>query len=252
MDMGIKGRVALITGGSMGIGGAAAILLAQEGAHVVISARREKELAESAARIRAEAGVDDVLTISADCTKDEDVQNLVRRVVERHGKVDILVNSIGAAKAGHFLKLTDADWEQSLALKLMGQVRTARAVFPHMEKQGWGRIVNVIGTHARLAEAHAMPAGVANAGLLNFTRALAELGGPKGVLVNAVSPGTVNTARLKYLRDNGVEYDLKTITLGRFAEAVEIANAIVFLASERCTYMCGSVVSIDGGQIKTV
>lgn len=252
MDMGIKGRVALITGGSMGIGGAAAILLAQEGAKVVISARREKELAESVARIRAEAGVDDVLAVSADCTKEADVRNLVQRVVERHGKVDILVNSIGSAKAGHFLELTDADWEQSLALKLMGQIRTARAVFPYMEKQGWGRIVNVIGTHALLAEAHAMPAGVANAGLLNFTRAMAELGGPKGVLVNAVSPGTVNTARLKYLIDHGVEYDLKTITLGRFAEAVEIANAIVFLASERCTYMCGSVVTIDGGQIKTI
>ncbi len=251
MDMGIKGRVALVTGGSMGIGGATATLLAQEGAHIVISARREKELAESAARIRAETGVD-VLAVPADCTKEADVQNLVKRVIDRHGKVDILVNSVGAAKAGHFLKLTDADWEQSLALKLMGQIRTARAVYPYMEKQKWGRIVNVIGTHALLPEAHAMPAGVANAGLLNFTRAMAELGGPNGVLVNAVNPGTVNTARLKYLMGNGVEYDLKTITLGRFAEAVELANAIVFLASERASYCCGSVLTVDGGQIKTI
>lgn len=251
MDLGLKGKVALVTGGSQGIGRASATLLAREGAHVVISARREKELAEAAAAIRGEAGVD-VLGVPTDCTKEADVRNLVQRVLDKHGRVDVLVNSIGSAKAGHFLELSDSDWEQSLALKLMGQIRVARAVYPHMEKQRWGRIVNVIGTHASLAEAHAMPAGVANAGLLNFTRALAELGGPKGVLVNGVSPGTVNTARLKYLLDNGVQYDLKTITLGRFAEAVEIANAIVFLASERATYICGSVLTVDGGQLKTI
>ena len=251
MDLGIKGKIALVTGGSMGIGAASATLLAQEGAKVVISARREKELADAAARIRAETGAE-VLGVATDCTKEEDVRNLVRRTIDQHGRVDILVNSIGSAKAGDFLKLSDGDWEQSLALKLMGQVRVARAVYPHMEKQRWGRIVNVIGTHALLAEAHAMPAGAANAGLLNFTRALAELGGPKGVLVNAVSPGTVNTARLKYLIDQGVQYDLKTITLGRFAEAVEIASAIVFLASARASYCCGAVLSVDGGQIKTI
>ena len=251
MDLGLKGKVALITGGSQGIGKASATLLAKEGARVVISARREKELADAAAAIRNETAVE-VLGVPTDCTKEADVRNLVQRVLDKHGRVDVLVNSIGSAKAGHFLELSDADWEQSLALKLMGQIRVARAVYPHMEKRGWGRIINVIGTHASLAEAHAMPAGVANAGLMNFTRALAELGGPKGVLVNGVSPGTVNTARLKYLMDNGVQYDLKSITLGRFAEAVEIANAIVFLASERATYICGSVLTVDGGQLKTI
>jgi NAD(P)-dependent dehydrogenase (short-subunit alcohol dehydrogenase family) len=251
MDMGLKGKVALVTGGSLGIGAASATLLAREGAKIVISARREKELAESAAKIKAETGVE-VMGVPTDCTKEDDVRELVRRTVDKHGRVDILVNSIGSAKAGDFLKLSDEDWQFSLSLKLMGQMRVARAVYPYMEKQGWGRIVNVIGTHAQLAEAHAMPAGVANAGLLNFTRALAELGGPKGVLVNAVSPGTVNTARLKYLLDTGVTYVLKTITLGRFAEAVEIANAIVFLASERASYCCGTVITVDGGQLKTI
>jgi len=134
----------------------------------------------------------------------------------------------------------------------MGQIRVARAVLPHMQKQRWGRIVNVIGTHALFAEAHAMPAGVANAGLLNFTKALAELGGPDGILVNAVSPGTVNTARLQYLMSKGVTYDLSRITLGRFAEPSELASVIVFLASDRASYMCGACVTVDGGQIKTI
>jgi NAD(P)-dependent dehydrogenase (short-subunit alcohol dehydrogenase family) len=251
MDLGIANKVALVTGGSMGIGGATALLLAQEGARVAISARRPLELERAAAKLRDETAAD-VLTVPADCTKEADVAAMVRRVVEHYGRIDILVNSIGAAKAGHFLKLSEEDWQQSLALKLMGQIRVAREVYPHMEKQRWGRIINVIGTHAVLAEAHAMPAGVANAGLLNFTKALAELGGPNGVLVNGVSPGTVRTARLEYLMSQGVHYDLQNITLHRFAEAHEIANAIVFLASERASYICGSVLTVDGGQLKTI
>jgi 3-oxoacyl-[acyl-carrier protein] reductase len=251
MELGLKNKVALVTGGSLGIGAATATLLAQEGATVAISARRENELNATAARIREETGAD-VLPISADCTLAADVKSAVDQVIDRHGRIDILVNSIGNAKAGNFLDLSEEDWQQSLALKLMGQIRVAKEVFPHMQRRKWGRIVNVIGTHAWLAEAHAMPAGVANAGLLNFTRALAELGGPDGVLVNGVNPGTVRTARLEYLIANGVEYDLDTITLHRFAEADEIANAIVFLASERASYICGSILNVDGGQLKTI
>lgn len=251
MDLGIKGKVALITGGSMGIGGATARLLAKEGVTVAITARREKELADAAMQIGSETR-SEIMPVVADCTVPEDVKNAVQKVAERYGRIDILVNSIGSAAAGDFLELTEEDWQKSLALKLMGQIRVAREVFPHMQKQKWGRIVNVIGTHAWLAEPHAMPAGVANAGLANFTRALAELGGPHGILVNGVNPGTVNTARLKYLLTRGVEYDLKTITLHRFAEAEEIANAIAFLASERASYICGSILNVDGGQLKTI
>jgi 3-oxoacyl-[acyl-carrier protein] reductase len=251
MDLGIKGKVALIAGGSMGIGGATARILANEGVSLAITARREKELADAASAIHAETGAE-VLPVVADCTLVDDIENAVKKVVDRYGRIDILVNSIGTAAAGDFLELSEDDWQKSLALKLMGQIRLSRAAFPHMKKQKWGRIVNVIGTHAWLAEAHAMPAGVANAGLANFTRALAELGGPHGILVNGVNPGTVNTARLKYLLTRGVEYDLKTITLGRFAEAEEIANAIAFLASERATYICGSILNVDGGQLKTI
>lgn len=251
MDLGIKGKVALITGGSMGIGGATARLLASEGVSIAITARRAKELGETAIAISSETGAQ-VLPLVADCTVVDDVKKAVAKAAGHYGRIDILVNSIGSAAAGDFLELTEEDWQRSLALKLMGQIRVAREVFPHMKKQKWGRIVNVIGTHAWLAEAHAMPAGVANAGLANFTRALAELGGPHGILVNAVNPGTVNTARLKYLIDRGVEYDLKTITLNRFAEAQEIANAIAFLASERASYICGSILNVDGGQLKTI
>lgn len=251
MDLGLKGKVALVTGGSKGIGAATAMLLAREGARVAISARRQSELDDMAGRIRGDTGAE-VLPVAADCTKPDEVTALIRRVLDHFGRIDILVNSIGAAKAGAFAELTERDWQESLALKLFGQIRVAREVFPHMQKQRWGRIVNVIGTHAWLAEAHAMPAGVANAGLLNFTKALAELGGPDGVLVNGLNPGTVRTARLEYLMEQGVEYDLKNITLHRFAEPEEIASAIVFLASERASYICGAVLNVDGGQLKCI
>lgn len=249
MDLGLKGKVALVTGGSKGIGRASAMGLAAEGASVAISARQQHTLDEAAGDIRGRTGAA-VVTIAADCTAAHDVTAMVRTVLERFGRIDILVNSIGAARVGPFQKLSDQDWQDSLALKLMGQVRVAREVFPHMQKQRWGRIVNVIGTHALFPEAHAMPAGAANAALTNFTKALAELGGRDGVLVNGVHPGTVRTDRLEYIMKQGVEYDLKRITLGRFGEPEELASVIVFLASERSSYMCGSFVTVDGGQIK--
>ncbi len=251
MDLGIKDKVALITGGSKGIGGATATLLAREGVRLAISARSQQELDEKAKALRDECGAE-VLPLAADCSKTADVDAMVAKVARHYGRIDILVNSIGSAKAGAFTDLSDQDWHDSLALKLYGQIKTARAVFPHMQKQRWGRIVNVIGTHATFAEAHAMPAGVANAGLMNFTKALAELGGPYGVLVNGVNPGTVRTARLEYLMSQGVEYDLKSITLHRFAEPEEIAAAVVFLASARASYVCGAFLNVDGGQLKCI
>lgn len=251
MDLGLKGRVALITGGSKGIGRASARSLTAEGARVAIAARNREGLEKAAGPIRAETG-GEVITVSADCTIDGEVSAMVERVLDHFGRIDILVNSIGAAKAGPFIELADEDWQESLALKLMGQIRAARAVFPHMRKQRWGRIINVVGVHCSLPDAQAMPAGVANAGLLNFTKALAELGGRDGVLVNSVNPGTVRTARLEYLLQKGVRYDLNRITLGRFADPEEVASVITFLASERSSYICGACITVDGGQVKCI
>lgn len=249
MDLGLKGKSAIVTGGSGGIGKAVAHGLAAEGVKVAIAARRLPELQQAAKQIEAKTG-SPVVPIQADCTKRDEIRKLVSETLAHFGKIDILVNSIGAAKAGPFLELSERDWSDSLSLKLFGQIYAAQEVFPHMQKQRWGRIINVIGTHAYFPEAHAMPAGVANAALMNFTKALAELSGPHGVLVNGVNPGTVRTARLEYLMDQGVTYDMSRITLGRVAEPEEIASVVVFLASERSSYICGASINVDGGQIK--
>ena len=257
MDLGLKGKCALVTGGSMGIGKAAALALAEEGCRVAIGARGKEALAQAAAEIARHTQVE-AMAVQADCTKPAEIRRMVGEVLERFGRIDILVNSIGSAKSGHFLQLTDEEWRDSLELKLFGVVHCCREVVPYMQRRGWGRIVNLIGHRGRQPEAQAMPAGVANAGLINFTKALADEFVRDGILVNGVSPCPMQTRRLDYMvkakasmmgisEEAAREAFLRDIPIGRFAQPHEIAPLIAFLASERNTYISGTTVSIDGG-----
>jgi NAD(P)-dependent dehydrogenase (short-subunit alcohol dehydrogenase family) len=258
VDLGLQGRCALVTGGSMGIGRAAALALAAEGCRVAIAARGAEALAQAAQEIGR-----DTLAVRADCTQPADIRRMVAEVLARFGRLDVLVNSIGAAKSGHFLRLSDDEWRDSLELKLFGIVRCCREAIPHMQRQGWGRIVNLIGHRGRQPEAQAMPAGVANAGLINFTKALADEFVRDGILVNGVSPCPMQTRRLDYMVQAkasmaGISEEaaraefLRDIPIGRFAEPHEIAPLIAFLASERNTYITGTTIAIDGGATRTV
>jgi NAD(P)-dependent dehydrogenase (short-subunit alcohol dehydrogenase family) len=257
VDLGLKGKRALVTGGSMGIGRAAALALAGEGCRVAIAARGAAALAEAASEIGAGA-----LALQADCTRPEDIARLVAEAQLGLGGIDILVNSIGAAKSGDFVALSDEDWQESLELKLYGVVRSCRAVVPHMRRAGWGRIVNVIGHRGRQPDTQAMPAGVANAGLINFTKALADEVVRDGILVNGVSPCPMETRRLDYMvraraqmagisEEAAREEFLRDIPLGRFARPDEIAPLIAFLASARNSYISGTTIAIDGGATRT-
>ena len=257
MDLGLKGRCALITGGSMGIGKAAALELSAEGCRVALVARGEQALAQAAEEIRRHTQ-GEVITLRADCTRPEDIARMVEEVAARFGRIDILVNSIGAAKSGHFLQLPEDDWRESLELKLYGVIRCCRAVVPHMQRQRWGRIVNLIGHRGRQPESRAMPAGVANAGLINFTKALADEFVRDGILANGVSPCPMETRRLDYMvkakaqmmgisEEEARQEYLRDLPIGRFARPEEIAPLIAFLASERNSYVTGVTVAIDGG-----
>jgi NAD(P)-dependent dehydrogenase (short-subunit alcohol dehydrogenase family) len=257
MDLGLSGKRALVTGGSMGIGKAVALALAAEGCRVAIAARGREALAQAAKEIGADA-----LTVPADCTQPEDIRRMVQEVVARFGGLDILVSSVGAAKSGRFLELSDDDWRESLELKLFGIVRTCREALPHMRRARWGRIVNLIGHRARQPEAQAMPAGVANAGLVNFTKALADEVAADGILVNGVSPCPMETRRLDYMvkakaqmmgisEQAAREEFRREIPLGRFARPEEIAPLVAFLASERNSYITGTTIAIDGGATRT-
>ncbi|HSN19136.1 MAG TPA: SDR family oxidoreductase [Usitatibacter sp.] len=257
MNLGLEGKFALVTGGSHGIGRAAAVALASEGCHVAIAARGAQALEDAAAEIRR-AGAVRVEPIAADATKPDEVRAMVARAHQAFGRIDILVNSIGSAKLGDFLQLTEEDWQASLALKLHGIIRCCREVVPHMLAQRWGRIVNVVGHRGRQPEVEAMPAGVANAGLINFTKALGGAYAKAGILVNGVSPCPMQTRRLDYMvkaraaiarisEEAAREEYLREIPVGRFARPEEIAPLIAFLASERNSYITGEVISIDGG-----
>ncbi len=262
MDTGLRGTAALVSGGSAGIGAAVAMKLAEEGARVALCGRDGNRAERTAADIRRATGVE-ALGVAADCTKDADVSRFVRTAVESFGAVDILVNSLAGPRDGGFLELTDRDWTDGLNLKLLGQIRCARAVLPHMIARKRGRIVNIVGTHGHQPHSFLVTAGVVNAGLLNFTKALADIAAPHGIRVNAVNPGPIETDRMRYAMEvqtdqTGVppeaarrEWEDETL-LKRFGTPGEIAAAAVFLASDLASYVTGASIDVDGGQTRGV
>jgi 3-oxoacyl-[acyl-carrier protein] reductase len=262
MDLGLTDQVVLVTAAGRGLGLAIAQELAQEGARIVLSARNAENLAIAASRIATSTGTD-IIGIAADGTRTEDVDRLVQTAEERLGPIDILINNSGGPSTADFATLSDADWRAALEVKLMAQIRCARAVFPRMVKRGGGRIVNFAGTHGLLAHAYAITAGVVNAGILNLTKALAEQGAASNVLVNAINPGPILTERMDYLtemkaKELGVSYDeareqlVSETLLKRFGTPQEIAATVAFLVSKRASFITGTYINVDGGQIRSL
>lgn len=257
MELGIGGKVAVVSGASRGIGRAIAEELAAEGAKLAICARTGGQLAAAAGEIRQRTNAE-VLAVEADLGTLAGVHSLVRETLARFGRVDILVNCAGAIRGGSLLSKPDAEWPEDWALKLFGYIRMMREVFPIMKAAGGGRIVNVIGNAGRQPDPSYLAGGAANAALMNITKALAAEGGPHNILVNGINPGPVRTDRWNALNDRfAVEWgktlpEVETIRmqgnpLGRPCEAREVAALAVFLVSERASYLNGTLIEIDGG-----
>ena len=257
MDLGLGGKTALVTGGSKGIGRAVAHGLAAEGARVMICSRDSKTLAQAAADIERATGRH-VERIAGDLGRHDEVVRVAKEAAARLGRLDILVNNAGAIKGGDFLATPDEEWMNGWSLKLLGYIRMAREVLPHMQRQGGGRIVNVVGAAARNPAVTYMMGGTANAALINFTKALSDLAVKSNVLVTGVSPGPVKTERWDSLMEQQAKaagQDLATYVkersqefpLGRIALPEEVADVVCFLASERASYLTGITITVDGG-----
>jgi 3-oxoacyl-[acyl-carrier protein] reductase len=264
MDLGLKGKVMLITGGTRGIGADIALGFAEEGARVAICARTKADLDAKSAEIGKATGA--VVTgIPADLSEPEEADRLVGEVVKRFGRLDILVNSAGVAPAGTIEQLSEEDWQRGLQLKLMGLVRCTRAAIPVMRRQGGGRIVNVVGNDGvKCAYWEIVPA-ICCAAELILTQTLAEQYGPEGIYINAVNPGPVQTGLMqdifeKLARRRGLTVDqviqghVDSIPLKvkRIATPREVTNVVLFLASDRASFVNGVSVNVDGGQMKPI
>lgn len=262
MDLGLKHKKVLITGGSLGIGRACALLFAQEGCDVAITARRSELLEKTAGEIE-EATARRVLPFPGDMNLQEDVERVAGQTIEALGKIDVLVTCAGSSPGGLIEDLTEEQWYSSLNLKFMGYVRSMRAVLPHMRERGSGSIVLVVGNDGIKPSYWETTAGAANAAGINVASSMAEQYAPYGIRVNTVNPGPVNTDRWDdlekaFARDKGVSQDrahelaVSSIPLGRIAEPEEVANLVVFLASDRASFINGSHILIDGSQRKGI
>jgi NAD(P)-dependent dehydrogenase (short-subunit alcohol dehydrogenase family) len=252
VDLGLKGKVAVVTGGTEGIGKATALRLAQEGVKVAICARRTELLDKAAAEI-GKTGAD-VLAVAADMSTAADIERFIKAVIERFGRLDILVNNAGTSARGKFLEVDDATWSADLELKLFGAIRCTRLAVPHMKKQGGGRIVNITNTGAKQPGAQSTPTSVSRAAGLALTKALSKEYAADNILVNTVCIGKIKSGQHeRRIRNEGLdanEYYARTakeIPLGRVGEPAEVANVIAFLVSDAASYVTGTSINLDGG-----
>ncbi len=252
MDLHLKGKSAIITGGSKGIGAGVAMGLAAEGCDVTIISRTEVKLTKTAEKIRTETDAN-VSIYAADLSKPDAIDTLIVALP----LPDILVNNAGAIPAGDLQAVTEERWRDAWDLKVFGYINMCRAFYAEMKSRGHGTIVNITGLAADRTDANYIAGTAGNASLNAFTRALGGRSLNDGVRVVSVSPGPVETERLVGLmrtraeaehgdRDRWQSY-LSNLPLGRAATVQEVANVVVFMASERANFVNGSVVTVDGG-----
>ena len=265
MDLGIKGRVALVSGGDSGMGRESARLLLEAGAKVAITDRPDGALDESLADLRS---VGEVIAVEADVTKTDSIAALFEEVTAKLGAPDILVNAAGVTGAtGDFLEVDDAGWLETLDINLMGAVRMCRAAIPAMREQKWGRIVLFSSEDAVQPYVDELPYCASKAGIQNLTKGLSKAYGCDNVLVNVVMPAFIATPMTdammeKRAKEKGTDFDeaIETfleeerpgMTLKRRGRADEVAAAVAFLCSERASFINGAAIRVDSGAVQTM
>jgi 3-oxoacyl-[acyl-carrier protein] reductase len=265
VDLGLSGKACVVTGASRGIGRESARQLCADGAQVLLVARSADELQAAAAECAAAGG--QAAAFVCDVTDSDAGERMVVEASERFGRVDVLVNNAGTARWRDLDDVPDEDWQAAWDINVMACLRAMRAVAPGMRERGWGRIVNVSSTAAKRPSRYMPEYSVAKAALLSLSRLYADRLAPDGVLVNAVCPGPTKSelwvaeggladqsAELSGLdgRAEAIEKAGAGRPIGRLAEVEEIAAAIVFLCSERASYVAGAAWGVDGGTVQVI
>ena len=241
----LSDKVAIVTGASRGIGRLLAIALAGQGAKVVVSARNLEALQNLTAEIKAQGG--EALAVAGDVAIEDDANNLIKQAVAAYGQINILVNNAGITRDGLLLRMKDADWDAVLDTNLKGAFHCIRAVAKVMVKQRSGRIINISSVVGEMGNAGQANYCASKAGLLGLTKSVARELAKRNVTVNAITPGFIVTDMTDGMTDKAREALTEQIPLGRLGEAEDVANAVLFLASDQSTYITGQVLGVNGG-----
>ena len=243
--MTLQGKVAVVTGGSRGIGRAVATVLAREGAVITLCARDRVLLEKVAAELESSGA--QALAVQADVTRASEVEQMIGACVERFGQVDILVNNAGITRDNLLLRMKDEEWDAVLSTNLKGVFHCTRAVLRPMIKQRSGRIINLTSVVAVMGNPGQANYVAAKAGIIGLTKATAREVASRGITVNAVAPGFIETDMTHALGPELQEQMRSQIPLGRFGRPEDVAELVAFLASDRAAYITGQVIHLNGG-----
>jgi 3-oxoacyl-[acyl-carrier protein] reductase len=246
VDLALKGRTAIVCGASAGIGLGIAEALAEEGANVAMFARRRDVLEREADRLGA-------LSVRGDVSVPADLERLVERTLEAFGGVDIVVNNSGGPPRTTALEMNEESIETAVQLLLISAVRLTALCLPHLESSGHGRVVNITSSTVKEPVDNLALSNTVRPGVVGWSKTLARELGPKGVTVNCIAPGRIDTERLKEVYPDGpTEADLATIPLGRLGTTREIGDLVAFLCSDRGAYVSGATIPVDGGLLRSL
>lgn len=263
MDLGLKGKVAIVSGGSKGMGKASAISLAEEGANVVLCARDSEALEEASVDVVARSSAKQVFTITADMSKSDDIERVFNETMTKWGRIDIAIANVGGPPPGQPTEVTDEQWQAGLELNFMSAVRLSRLAIPVMKKQAYGRIITILSLAIKQPEDNLALSTVSRTATAAFLKTLSTEVASYGITVNAILPGSVETGRLQgvaemqarfHQRDiaNAMKDRLELVPAARFGQPEEVGNLIAFLASERSGFITGLNIPVDGGQLKAM
>ena len=262
MDLGLTGRVAVVGGGSKGLGRACADSLAQEGAKLAICSRNAQELEQAAAEIRAATGAE-VLAVPGDLSRLDDIQRLIQSAVDHYGRLDIVVANSGGPPSGRAADTDEETWSRSIDMALSFFIRMGREATPHMKHQKWGRVVNILASTVYQPIDNLATSGVTRMGAVAYAKSLADEVGRDNILVNNVAPGFLMTERMRHIfetRSEETGQDIESvleagasrIPVGRFGRPEELGDFVAFLCSDKNTYVTGTTILVDGGVVRSV